>query len=355
MAKVKNSLVSDITKYSFYIGILSFLLSIVFIPFILLSVVSLFIFIVSFIVDAVKTHSSDMVLSKEAAKLLKNALDNYVIVDIETTGLSPQNYEIIEISAIKIFKNDIIDTFSKLVNPKGKISKKITDFTGITNDMVENQPYISEILPDFIKFVDDNVVVAHNAPFDLSFICRDAKLNNIEFAPYYIDTLELAKNTLDLKSYKLIDIAKCFKISSNQEHRGLSDCELLYECYTKMNKTKIRKLRKFDVDENVDFDNINIDIDPAKIKAECEINAENPLYNKNCVITGEISNYSRSEIMRKIINCGGICQNNITKQTDILIVGKDAGKTKIEKANEKITKGQNIQFLNEKEFLEIIK
>lgn len=347
------NLVSDIAKKSFLVGISGLILGLVFLPLIIVGLIGMSVFIISFSIDAINTYKVKNTDTKIITEKLKICRNDYTIVDIETTGLSPQNYEIIELSALKIRNNEIVDKFSMLVNPKGKINKKISEYTGITNEMVENQPAINEVLLKFIEFAGDDVVVAHNSDFDLSFICRDARLNNINYVPFYIDTLELAKSTLTLGGYKLIDIAKHYKIEKLQEHRGLSDCELLFDCYSKMNKSMI-KVRKFDVDYHINFNRINIDIDVNKIKQDCSADANNPLYSKVCVITGDIENLSRTEVMQKIANCGGINQENITKKTDVLIIGKNAGNTKINKANEKIEKGQNIQIINEAEFLKII-
>ena len=95
---------------------------------------------------------------------------DYTIVDIETTGLSPQQCEIIEISALKIRNDKIKAKFSTLVKPEGLIGRFITKLTGITNLMVENAPKIDKVLPKFLEFAGNDCIIGHNVNFDINFI-----------------------------------------------------------------------------------------------------------------------------------------------------------------------------------------
>src|SRR5210317_2226828 len=100
--------------------------------------------------------------------------EGYVILDLETTGLSKHYHKITEIAAMKIKDNEIVDKFEALVNPQVPIPKFITRLTGITNEMVENEPTIDEIMPKFLEFLEDHPIVAHNATFDHGFLSENA-------------------------------------------------------------------------------------------------------------------------------------------------------------------------------------
>ncbi|HAA80630.1 MAG TPA: PolC-type DNA polymerase III, partial [Thermoanaerobacter sp.] len=134
--------------------------------------------------------------------------DEFTVFDIETTGLSNINDEIIEIGAVKIKEGKIIDTFETFVNPKIPISSFITKLTGIDESMVKDAPSIEEILPKFLEFASNSVLVAHNANFDVSFIKSKAKKFNLNVNNAVLDTLELSRHLYkDLKNYKLDTLA----------------------------------------------------------------------------------------------------------------------------------------------------
>lgn len=97
-------------------------------------------------------------------------IDNYCILDLETTGLSCIKNEIIEVGILKVRNNEIVARYSKLVKPKAKVSKKITKITGITNEMLEDKPAIEEIIIEILTFIGDDVIIGHNVLFDLGFI-----------------------------------------------------------------------------------------------------------------------------------------------------------------------------------------
>lgn len=160
-------------------------------------------------------------------------VNDYVLVDIETTGLSPVNNEIIEIGALRVRNNIIVDTFSYLIKPSSIIPYYITNITGITNDMVEFAPSISEVLIKFNEFLGNDVLIAHNARFDISFLRNNfLKYLNINLNNNYIDTLVLSRKYLpNLDSHKLSVLADYFNISYNGAHRGLRDCEITKMVY----------------------------------------------------------------------------------------------------------------------------
>lgn len=160
-------------------------------------------------------------------------VSDYVLVDIETTGLSPYDSEIIEIGALKVKNNKIIDTFSTLVKPDNIINENITNLTGITNGMVEYAPNIVDVLNLFERFIENNIIIAHNAKFDISFLNNNfVKHLGYPLENRYIDTLYLSRKYLpNLKNHKLQTLADYFNISYNGAHRGLRDCEITKMVY----------------------------------------------------------------------------------------------------------------------------
>lgn len=159
----------------------------------------------------------------------------YVIFDIETTGLSSTNDMITEIGAIKIKNGEIIDTFSQLINPEMLISEKIINLTGITNEMVKDMPTLGEVVYDFRNFIDDCVLVAHNASFDVGFIREKFKQFNIEINNPVLDTLELARAVFpELKSHKLNVLAEHLNVNLENHHRAVDDARATAEIFIKI-------------------------------------------------------------------------------------------------------------------------
>ncbi len=152
--------------------------------------------------------------------------DTYVVFDIETTGFSYNMDTIIEIGAVKVVKGIVTEQFSQLINPKRPIPQLITELTHITEEMVENQPTLEEVLPKFMAFVDGVPVVAHNASFDCSFIRYYCEQLKIPFESLIIDTLALSRLLLtSIKKHNLKAITKHLKIVLNDHHRAVADAE----------------------------------------------------------------------------------------------------------------------------------
>ena len=160
--------------------------------------------------------------------------DTYIVFDIETTGFSSIQDAIIEIGAVKVTGGKIVDRFSTFVNPKRPIPFEITNLTSITDEMVMDSPTIDVILPQFLSFVGDGVLVAHNAGFDVGFIeqnCRALGLSD-EFA--FLDTVALARVLLPtLSKYKLNIVAKALNISLENHHRAVDDAGATAEIFIK--------------------------------------------------------------------------------------------------------------------------
>lgn len=168
--------------------------------------------------------------------------DDYVIFDIETTGLDCFKDKIIEIGAIKVINNEIVDEFNYLINPNIPLTDVIKNITGITDEMLKDKETIDLVLPKFIDFIGEYPLLAHNNSFDLSFINENikqlnlSKLNNI-----MVDTLELSRKYLThMYSHKLETLKKYYNIKE-VSHRAVGDCKTTNYVYQEIKKKALIK------------------------------------------------------------------------------------------------------------------
>lgn len=172
-------------------------------------------------------------------KRLSKYIENYIVFDFETTGISAARDEIIEISAVKVVGHKQIGTYSRLVNPGRPIPADASKINGITDDMVAGEPDLYRILPEFLDFIGADILIGHNIQsFDLHFLYRAAEgLLAAEVRNDFIDTLYMARTCLpQLPRHRLVDLAEYFEISTAGAHRALNDCVMNQLCYEQMGK-----------------------------------------------------------------------------------------------------------------------
>lgn len=161
----------------------------------------------------------------------------YVAFDLETTGFDTQGDEIIELAAIKIIDGQFTEKFTTFVHPVSRIPKKITEITGITDDMVAFAPTVEEVIPDFYHFAKDCVLVGHNiAEFDIPFLNYHANKVKYDFNNAFIDTLVLARQKMRLNRNKLSDVCKALKIPLIDAHRAINDVTANAQAFLKLMK-----------------------------------------------------------------------------------------------------------------------
>nr|MCR4989522.1 PolC-type DNA polymerase III [Lachnospiraceae bacterium] len=161
--------------------------------------------------------------------------DDFVVFDIETTGFSPEKNRIIEIGAVKISKGKIIDRFSTFVNPHVPIPYRIIQLTSIKDSMVKDAPDIEEVLPDFVSFCKDTILVAHNAKFDTGFINANSRKLGIDFEYTSVDTVGISRILFpDLKNHRLETVCKKLGVVLDNHHRAVDDAEATAHCFLKM-------------------------------------------------------------------------------------------------------------------------
>ncbi|MDD2396394.1 MAG: PolC-type DNA polymerase III [Tissierellia bacterium] len=186
---------------------------------------------------------------------------DFVVFDLETTGLNPKNDHIIEIGAVKISNRKVIDSFSTFVHTDRKLPEKIIELTSITDDMLVGQPDIGDALPSFLDFAKGSVLVAHNAKFDVGFIREKAKVLSIEnYNPSTLDTLELSKALIkDVKNHRLNTLTKKLGISLLNHHRAVDDANATGQLFIIL-LNKLREREIYDVSKLNELLKEDIDI-----------------------------------------------------------------------------------------------
>ncbi|MDF2535494.1 MAG: polC [Bacillales bacterium] len=169
--------------------------------------------------------------------------ETYVVFDIETTGLSAVYNTIIELAAVKIKNGEIIDKYESFSNPHHPLSSTTIELTGITDEMVENAPEVSEVLSEFKEWAGNAILVAHNASFDTGFLRVGYKKYDLgEFNSSCIDTLELSRALFpEFKNHRLNTLCKKFEINLTQHHRAIFDAEATAYLFLKMLKEVLEK------------------------------------------------------------------------------------------------------------------
>ncbi len=282
--------------------------------------------------------------------LLSIEINDYTIIDIETTGLDSEFNEIIELAALKVRNNQIVDKFQSFVKPEKEIDEFITELTGITDDMVENAPKIDEIIDEYYSFISNDIIIGHNVNFDINFLYDKKEIKND-----FIDTLRIAKRCVkDIKNHKLNTLTHYFNINNENEHRALIDCNITYEL--------LNNLKLIAKDNPNLLDNSKYHLKASDITRNTEIvDEDNPFFEKVVVFTGALERFARKDAMQIVANLGGINGDSVTKKTNYLVLGNnDYIKTKEEKSKKRIAAekaildGQDIEIISEKTFYEMI-
>lgn len=176
-----------------------------------------------------------LVPDDNAIDLSKGMDKEYIVLDIETTGLSFRTEKITEIGAVKVKDGEIVDTFECFVNPEVPIPQKIVEITHITDEMVKDAETIDKVIPKFLEFIGELKLVAHNADFDVGFLKYNAENLGLKMDNEYIDSLKLSRQLYpELKKHKLGVVAEKLGIKVENAHRALDDVKTLVQVFKKM-------------------------------------------------------------------------------------------------------------------------
>lgn len=160
-------------------------------------------------------------------------MNNYVTISVETSGLCNSKDEIIELSAIKVRRGKIVDRFSSLVKPQRALSSEVERLTHITNESLRSAPSINEVLPEYLKFIGGNPLVAHNIGFDIRFLNTALKRSGMRpLKNKTVDTVKLAKRKCRIKRFSICAVADFLSI----DYETLADDELVYHIYEKLKR-----------------------------------------------------------------------------------------------------------------------
>ena len=245
-----------------------------------------------------------MEVSMERTNKGKSLIDfpkNYIIIDIETTGLSPEWDSIIEVAALKYENGTLIDPFESLIQPDSTLSDGsfidsfIEELTGITNEMLANAPTANTILPQYQKFISDSILIGHNVNFDINFLYDNfMEYLSCPLTNNFIDTMRLSRKLHPEEAHhRLIDLAQRYHIDYSSAHRSLRDCEITqicfnnliqeaYEAYQNLEAFKQSFNHKGHSLKASDITTKNTDFDPL-----------HPLYQKVCVFTCVLEKLTR--------------------------------------------------------------
>jgi DNA polymerase-3 subunit epsilon len=166
----------------------------------------------------------------------------FTAFDTETTGLDPRKNRVIEIGAVQFDTSGIMARFSVLINPERPMPEEASRINGITDAMLAGKPVAAEVLQDFLSFIGTTVLVAHNAPFDISFMNEEfSRLMMPPLSNRVVDTRILAKEVFPgLPRYALQDLAKHFGIEAKDAHRAEDDAKVCYELFRVCRKNQSR-------------------------------------------------------------------------------------------------------------------
>ena len=313
-------------------------------------------------------------MAKKSKTLLAN-VDDYVALDVETTGLDTLWCEVIEVSGIRYRAGVPIDRFSSLVKPRTlPIDQFIVDLTGITNEELETAPVPGDVFPRFREFLGDLPIVCHNASFDTRFLAkyfREYAGSDVENT--VIDTLRICKHVFkDMQRRKLnMLVRRCEEESGDtfsgivDAHRAESDAEAAAFCYERM-KHKLTELYGDDPEAGyqrlrsshtgypaakIDYDGVSPTVD--------EIDESNPFFGTTICFTGTLDGMTRREAVQHAVNLGARPQPGVTKKLDYLVVGSFEfnsslhGKksSKLRKAEGYASEGTGLQIISDRFFL----
>lgn len=309
--------------------------------------------------------------------------EEYVVFDLETTGLDPDVDEIIEIGALRIRNGVVVDSYTTLVKPSSydiigldwqdqddyiEVSNEkrvyipsfITELTGITNQMIKDAPTIEKPITKLVDFIGNSIIVGYNVNFDLNF-AYDA-FYEVEEKPIsndFMDVKRMARKLLrQLKNHKLETLCDYFGIDKTDEHRALGDCLLTEKCFQKLKQLALElygteeefirqfrpKTKKLSVKDIVPDESLK--------------DEESPFFDKEVVVTGTLKKFDRAGVLQLIANIGGRPKNTgVTKKTSFLVIANEEYRKETNKkktARKYLLEGQDIQILSENVFYEML-
>lgn len=296
--------------------------------------------------------------------------DTYCVIDVETTGRSPQWDHIIEVAAVKISDGRETGRFSSLIQPPSMpggtyVDEFIAALTGITDEMLAGAPFAPDVLEEFATFVEDAPVVGHCVSFDIDFLYDsfDRYLDR-PFSNDYIDTLRLARKLHpEMSHHRLADLVRLFDVAHNDAHRAMGDVEATAECFARLKAEALERYGSEGEFQKAFQLGGSHSVKAADIQGDAQkIDEDSPIFGCACVFTGKLEKFTRAEAMQIVADLGGINQDGVTKTTRYLVLGnndycsaiKDGKSNKQKKAEKWALKGSGIEILPETAFYDML-
>ncbi len=300
----------------------------------------------------------------------------YVVIDTETTGLDYDCCSLIEVAAVKFSNGAETGRFTSLVKPEPYevlndadewvpeyVDDFITQLTGITNEMLAAAPGPEEVIPLFLDFLGDAVLIGHNVNFDINFLYDAAKAVGRTLSNDFVDNLRISRKFFpELPHHRLADIAKVCSIPQPEAHRAEADCIVTAGCFEYMKAKILAKQTEADFAKLFDKSYRRQEALANVTANTTDIDETNPIFGKVVVFTGALSSMSRLNAFQIVADLGATPQDSVTKKTNFLVIGKadfvksvKEGKTsKMKKAESLIAKGNDLAILSEDAFFDLI-
>ena len=288
--------------------------------------------------------------------------DTYIMIDTETTWLSPDWDRILEISAIKVKSGKVINEFSRLIkySENDIVPSFITELTGITTTMIRSKGVSpKQATSEFKAFVEESLIVGYNVNFDINFIFDSYQQFNLgDFNNDYVDVWRIARRFFKGERHnRVVDVMPRLGITHQQRHRALADCydqkSILDELSIRIDENFFKQSKRAKQKSKFDLRTL--------ISTSSSINQDSAFYQKSICFTGALS-IPRKDAAQLVVNIGGAAQNGINKKTDYLVIGDISYSTnvkngitgKMKRANELMNAGQDITILTETLFMEML-
>ena len=312
----------------------------------------------------------------EKGKSLIELPADYTVIDIETTGLDLVYNSIIEVAAVRIRGGKVQDEFSSLIKPPKHypffgdgeyyyVDEFITELTGITNEMLDDAPEAEEVLPEFVKFIGDDLLIGHNINFDINFLYEAmSKVLGMPLKNDFIDTMRFSRKLFPAsKHHRACDLANNCGVPYENAHRALNDSMITHLCFEKMREIVDSTYESQEAFAKL-FKQNKGKIDTSSIITEkTDFDEDHPFYHKMVVFTGALNGIPRKVAMQSVVDVGGYVADSVTKATNYLVVGsfdfvksvKGDKSSKMKKAEKMKLDGLDIEVISENTFLEFLK
>lgn len=295
---------------------------------------------------------------RKKGKSIIDSISDYTVIDIETSSINVKEAEVIELAAIRVRNSEIVDTYSTFIQPSCPVSPKITEITGITNEMLIDAPKIEEKMPEFLEFIGKDIILGHNIVSYDSTILYDVcvKLNLQSFNNDMLDTLYYSRYCdIKVPNQKLTTLTGYFNIE-HEAHRALGDCIANFKCYEKLKEKYTRKHTSLS-SESLGNTNQSDMSSPFAVKTQYS-----DISGKTIVLTGDFRIGKRNLIKAKLEELGAGVKKSVSGKTDYVIIGALGSLDwkfgeygdKVSKAYELQEKGKPIKIIKEEEFFECL-